>query len=75
MDKLLKFKVSKSLFVAMTFMIVLIFFAGSNMVKAQDIDILLKGGHVIFFFVFSQLVSVYVIIPFSVTRKKSPNVY
>lgn len=47
MDKLLKFKVSKSLFVAMTFMIVLIFFAGSNMLKAQDIDILLKGGHVI----------------------------
>ena len=46
MDKLLKFKVSKSLFVTMTFMIVLIFFAGSNMVKAQDIDILLKGGHV-----------------------------
>jgi dihydroorotase len=47
MDKLLKFKFSKSLFVAMTYMIVLIFFAGSNMVKAQDIDILLKGGHVI----------------------------
>ncbi len=46
MDKLLKFKVSKSLLVVMTFMIVLIFFAGSNMVKAQDIDILLKGGHV-----------------------------
>jgi len=47
MDKLLKFKFSKSLFVTMTYMIVLIFFAGSNMVKAQDIDILLKGGHVI----------------------------
>ena len=46
MDKLLKFKVSRSLLVVMTFMIVLIFFAGSNMVKAQDIDILLKGGHV-----------------------------
>jgi len=46
MDKLLKFKVSKSLFVTMTFMIVFIFFAGSNMVNAQEIDILLKGGHV-----------------------------
>jgi dihydroorotase len=47
MDKLFKFKRSKSFFVVKPFIIAIIFFAGSTMVKAQDIDLLLKGGHVI----------------------------
>jgi dihydroorotase len=47
MDKLFKFKRSKSFFVVKPFIIAIIFFAGSTIVKAQDIDLLLKGGHVI----------------------------
>lgn len=47
MDKLFKFKSSMSFFVVMPFMILVIFFAGSNIAKAQEIDLLLKGGHLI----------------------------
>ena len=36
-----------SFFVVMPFMILFIFFAGSNIAKAQEIDLLLKGGHLI----------------------------
>jgi dihydroorotase len=42
MNKLLNFKRSMPLLI-----IVLIFFASTTQVKAQDIDLLLKGGHVI----------------------------
>jgi hypothetical protein len=44
MNKLFNFKSSGSLLAAMLIMVVLMFFASATQVKAQDIDLLLKGG-------------------------------
>lgn len=47
MNKVLNFKRSKALLAAVPLMMVLMCLTGTTLVNAQDIDLLLKGGHVI----------------------------